>query len=81
MAKAKCLKCDGEAECFCKKGGGDGQFDEFFLICSKCGYQKSVKKRIGSPDALFGSFSDEYPNCPFCGQICNKHKIPPEINK
>jgi len=70
----KCLKCKKEAKCSCKLGGGDGQFDRFILVCS-CGHKEIIEKRIGRPDALFGSFSDEYPSCPFCGKIGREHVV------
>lgn len=78
MPKAKCPKCNNETNCFCKKGGGKVGFDEFVLICVNCGYSESSKQPIGSPDALAGAFSAEYPNCPFCGETATEHSEPPK---
>jgi hypothetical protein len=77
MAKTRCPRCGVIAECFCREGGHDGGFDEFILRCLSCGHRVAERKMIGSPDTLFGSFSEEYPSCPFCGGRCNQHQKPP----
>lgn len=72
-----CLECGARAACYCKRGGGKNNFDEFVLVCPKCGHKQSSKKPIGSPDALLGVASDEFPKCPFCGAIATQHTSPP----